>query len=105
MAESKEVKEAAIAYGAVATDLEKPIVLERDGQPFAVVLSFEEYQRLRERAAAEELKKEAWRARFERLLAETHAHTASFTDEEIEAEITAAFNEMRELLYGSRRSD
>jgi len=104
VAEQKTVKEAAVAYGAVTTDLKQPLVLERDGRPFAVVLSFAEYQRLREQAANEE-QKAAWRARFESLLAEVHAHTARYTAEEIEAEITAAFNEMRELLYGNRRSD
>lgn len=104
MAEPKPVKEIAVAYGTVTADLEQPLVLERDGRPFAVVLSFEEYQRLRELVAAEELKA-SWRARFESLLAEMHARTAKYTAKEIEAEITAAFNEMRELLYGNRRSD
>lgn len=74
MTEQKTVKESAVAYGAVATDLEQPIVLERDGRSFAVVLSFEEYQRLRERVAAEE-QEISWRERFESLLAKVHAHT------------------------------
>jgi PHD/YefM family antitoxin component YafN of YafNO toxin-antitoxin module len=101
MAEEKSLKEVAIAYGAMTADLERPLVLERDGQPFAVVLSFEEYQRLRRQAAVEE-ERVSWRERFESSLAEMRAHTAKHTTEEIEAEITAAFNEMRELLYGNR---
>lgn len=104
MTEQKTVKESAVAYGAVATDLEQPIVLERDGRPFAVVLSFEEYQRLRERAAAEE-QEISWRERFESLLAKVHSHTVEYTAQEIEAEITAAFDEMRELIYEGRRPD
>ena len=46
-----------------------------------------------------------WRERFESLLAKVHSHTVEYTAEEIEAEITAAFDEMRELIYESRRPD
>jgi PHD/YefM family antitoxin component YafN of YafNO toxin-antitoxin module len=99
MADPKTLKEAVAAYGAVAADLEQPLVLERDGRPFAVLLSFEAYQRLCERAAKEE-QGISWRERFKQLLAEVHARTAVHPPEEIEAEITAASNEVRELRYG-----
>lgn len=49
-------------------------------------------------------RQEAW-ARLNALLEEVHSHPADLTPEEIEAEITAAFNEMREIRYGNRSAD
>jgi PHD/YefM family antitoxin component YafN of YafNO toxin-antitoxin module len=65
MAEEKQLKEALAAYGAVAADLKAPVILERDGQPVAVVLSFEEYRRLRDIATTEDQRRQAWWAREE----------------------------------------
>ena len=50
MAESKELNEGQVAHGEVTVDLKVPVILELDGQPVAVVLSFEEYRRLRDLA-------------------------------------------------------
>ena len=106
MAEAKQLKEALAAYGAVAADLKAPVVLERDGQPVAVILSFEEYRRLRNIAERERSEAETgWKERFDRLLAEVHSQTAHYTSNEIEAEITAAFNEVRKIRYGYRSAD
>jgi hypothetical protein len=46
----------------------------------------------------------AW-ARLNALIEEVHSHPTDLTPEEIEAEITAAFNEVREIRYGTRGSD
>ncbi|MBL7183161.1 MAG: hypothetical protein ISS50_01795 [Anaerolineae bacterium] len=50
MAESKELNEGQVAHGEVTVDLKVPVILELDGQPVAVVLSYEEYCRLRDLA-------------------------------------------------------
>jgi len=106
MAEAKQLKEALAAYGAVAADLKAPVVLERDGQPVAVVLSFEEYRRLQDIAERKQGEAETkWKERFDRLLAEVHSKTAQYSSNEIEAEITAAFNEVRKIRYGNHGTD
>jgi PHD/YefM family antitoxin component YafN of YafNO toxin-antitoxin module len=106
MTEAKQLKEALAAYGAVAADLKAPVVLERDGQPVAVILSFEEYRRLQDIAEREQIEAEIrWKERFDRLLAEVHSQTVQYSSDEIEAEITAAFNEVRKIRYGDRSTD
>ena len=50
MTESKELNEDQVAHGEVTVDLKVPVILELDGQPVAVVLSYEEYCRLRDLA-------------------------------------------------------
>ncbi len=45
MAEPKKVKEAAAAYVAATTDLTRPLIVEQDGRPMAVLLSVAEYER------------------------------------------------------------
>jgi len=42
---SEQVKDARASYSASVTDLSRPIILERDGQPVAVLISIEEYER------------------------------------------------------------
>lgn len=106
MAEKKQAKEAQLAYGAAPADSVEPIILKRDGQPVFAVLPFEEYRRLRDIAERERVEAETrWKERFDRLLAEIHSRTAQFPSEEIEAEITAAFNEVRKIRYGNRSTD
>ncbi|MBM4467601.1 MAG: hypothetical protein FJ014_18945 [Chloroflexi bacterium] len=106
MPEETELKEAQVAYGTAPADSVEPIILKRDGQPVFAVLPFEEYRRLRDLAERERVKAEIrWKERFDRLLAEVHSRTAQFPSEEIEAEITAAFNEVREIRYGHRGAD
>ncbi len=106
MAEEKELKEAQVAYGAAPEDVVEPIILKRDGQPVFAVIPFEEYRRLRDIAERERVEAETrWKERFDRLLAEVHSQTAQYSSDEIEAEITAAFNEVRKAHYGNRRAD
>ena len=97
MAEAKQLKEALAAYGAVATDLKAPVVLERDGQPVAVILSFEEYRRLQNMVSTEHQRRQAAWARLSALLEEVHSRPTDLTPEEIEAEITAAREEVKEM--------
>ncbi|MDY6874665.1 MAG: type II toxin-antitoxin system Phd/YefM family antitoxin [Chloroflexota bacterium] len=40
-----QVKEASASYSMPVTDLSHPIILERDGQPVAVLMGIEEYER------------------------------------------------------------
>jgi hypothetical protein len=47
MVEVQKLAEAAVKYGAAVADLQAPLILEQGGRPLAVVISFEEYQRLR----------------------------------------------------------
>jgi len=42
---AKQVKENAVSYVASVTDLSHPLVLERNGQPVAVLMSIEDYER------------------------------------------------------------
>jgi len=97
MAEEKKLKEALVAYGVKSADLAEPIVLEWDGQPVAVVLSFEEHRRLREMASTEQQRRQAAWARLNVLLKEVHSRPTDLTPEEIEAEITAAREEVKEM--------
>lgn len=55
--------------GIVTADLSVPIILERDGKPVAVVLSFEEYQRLQSLEDEGQSRQAAWN-RLDRLLPE-----------------------------------
>ncbi|MBI4631330.1 MAG: hypothetical protein HZC38_16575 [Chloroflexi bacterium] len=70
-----------------------PIILEKDGKPTAVVIRYEEYER--STLSQVERKQVAWRE-MEKLLAQVHAHTQKFSDDEIEADITMARGEVRE---------
>lgn len=70
-----------------------PIVLEKDGKPAAVVIRYEEYER--SALSQAERKQRTWRE-MEELLARVHARTQKFSDAEIEADITAAREEVRE---------
>ena len=106
MDEEKQLKEAQLAYGAVPADSVEPVILQRDGRPVFVILSFEEYRRLQKLAERERVEAEAkWRERFDRLLTEVHSQTARYSSNEIEAEITTAFNEVRKIRYGNRSAD
>jgi len=44
MGKPKQTREIGIAYTASVTDLSHPVILERDGQPVAVLVSIEEYE-------------------------------------------------------------
>jgi hypothetical protein len=103
MPDEKRIAEAGVAYGALAVDLNETFVIEREGQPVAVVLPYTEYKVLKAVAAEKALRREqAWQ-RLDALLAEVHARTSELTPEEIEAEITAARQEVRETRHARSR--
>ncbi len=77
----------------------QPIVLEKDGQPIAVVLKYADYQRMN--AVGAERRRMAWRE-LDSLLAQVHARAQGFSTEEIEADITSARQEVREQHHASR---
>jgi PHD/YefM family antitoxin component YafN of YafNO toxin-antitoxin module len=101
---SEKISEAAIDYGMAKTSLQQPLILERGGQPLAVLISFEEYQRLQS-IATDEMKRRqmAWRELNE-FLSGIHRHPTAYSPAEIEAEITAAREETKENRRGHRRS-
>jgi len=104
MAEEKELKEAQVAYGTAPADSVEPIILKRDGQPVFAVLPFEEYRRLRDMASTENQRRQAAWARLNALLEEVHSRPTDLTPEEIEAEITAAREEVKEIRRARRSS-
>jgi PHD/YefM family antitoxin component YafN of YafNO toxin-antitoxin module len=102
MSEEKPISEPGPVYGTLAIDLSEPLVIERDGKPVAVVLTYEEYTELKATASEKVLRrKQAWQ-RLDALLAEVHAEPTDLTSEEIEAEITAARQEVREVRHARR---
>jgi len=102
MAEEKQAKEAQLAYSAAPTDSVEPIILKRDGQPVFAVLPFEEYRRLRDIVSTEHQRRQAAWARLSALLEEVHSRPTDLTPEEIEAEITAAREEAKEMRRARR---
>jgi len=97
-----KVAEAAVEYGSVVASLQKPLILERDGQPLAVLISFEEYRRLQALDSEERQRQQKAWLDLEKLLAKIHSRPSNYTPEQIEAEITVARAEARELRYGRR---
>lgn len=103
MSEEKRISEPGPIYGTLAIDLSEPLVIERDGKPVAVVLTYEEYAALKAMAAEKVLRrKHAWQ-QLDALLAEVHAEPTELTLEEIEAEITAARQEAKEARHARGR--
>lgn len=64
-----------------------PIVLERNGEPAAVVLRYADYQRLTR--ANTKSRQKIWRE-LDALLETVHSRTTNFSVSEIEADIVAA---------------
>ncbi len=61
MSEEKRIAEPGPVYGTRTIDLREPFVIERDGKPLAVVLTYEDYARLKVSAAADSQQREvAW---------------------------------------------
>ena len=77
-------------------------MIEREGRPLAVVLPYTEYEALKAVAAEKALRREqAWQD-IDKILARVHACTSALTPEQIEAEITAARQEVREAHHARR---
>ncbi len=95
MTQPHTLREAIASYGSQRADLETPLILETEGLPMAVVLSFEEYRRLRTLAAdVAERQQAAW-SDFAALLHEVHARPSALDPQQIESEITAARAEVK----------
>lgn len=95
MANEKRISESRVTYETLITDLSKPVIVERDGKPFGVFVAFEEYERLK--TAAEEnaqRREQAWQ-QLDTLLANVHTRTTELDPEEIEAEVTAAVQDVK----------
>jgi len=102
MAETLTIAEAAVAYGTAVADLQQPLILQQEGQPLAVMVSFEEYQHWRALAAdAAQRRLAGWRS-LEVLLKEMHRRPSDYTAEQIEKEIGAARAEVREARHDRR---
>jgi PHD/YefM family antitoxin component YafN of YafNO toxin-antitoxin module len=97
MSDELKIAEAAVKYGAAVADLQAPLILEQEGRPLAVVIAFEEYQRLR-RLETEKAdhQRRAW-LELDALLAQVHSRPTEYSPEQIEAEITAARAEVKEM--------
>ena len=93
MGKKRLVSEAAAAYGMAVADLGHPVILEQEGQPVAVVLSFEEYQKLRALVQDDELRRQKGWASLEALVGEVHARPTQVPGGENEAEIGAGRDE------------
>ena len=90
MTTTLSISEAAATYGTAVADLQQPLILQQQGQPLAVMVSFEEYQHWRALAADEAQRRIAgWRT-LEELLTELYRRPSDYTAERIEAEIGAA---------------
>jgi hypothetical protein len=100
MTEPLSVSEATAAYGTAVADLQQPIILQQEGQPLAVVVTFREYQQLRALADDEAQRQRAgWQA-LETLLRDLHQRPGDYTPEQMEAEIGAARAEVKEARHG-----
>lgn len=103
MTTTLSISEAAATYGTAVADLQQPLILQQQGQPLAVMVSFEEYQHWRALAADEAQRRIAgWRT-LEELLTELHRRPSDYTAEQIEAEIGAARAEVRKARDARRR--
>ncbi len=86
----------------LTTDLKQPLVLRQNGRPAAVILPFEKYLRLRELETSEaERRKRAW-SQLDELVTRVHRRPSTYTSAQIEAEITAARAEVKELRHARR---
>lgn len=103
MTDLDRIAEARVAYGSAVADLQRPLILERGGQPLAVLISFEEYRRLRTIESDDEVRRRANWSKLSEMLAEVHSRPSSCTPAEIEAEITAARTEVRQERRGRQR--
>ena len=98
------IAEAAVAYGTAVADLQQPLILQQEGRPFAVLVSFEEYQHWQTLALDEAQRRQAgWRG-LESLLADAHQRPSDYTPEQIETEIGLARTAVKQARNEHRRS-
>lgn len=97
------VAEAAVVYDTAVSDLQRPIILQQEGQPIAVIITFEEYQRLRAVAMDEAQRRKAgWQA-LATLLQDVHRRPSALEPEQIEAEISLARAEVKQARHDRGR--
>ena len=94
--------ESEAAYEASIPQLPSPVILEHDGHPFAVVLSYEEFKELQALKADDEQRVSFGWTGLERLSQEVHRRPSELGPDEIEAEITAARLEVRQWRHANR---
>jgi len=95
MTKSKAVSETIADYSVTKTNLQTPLVVERDGEPLAVLISIEEYRRLQSLAAHEKERQQmAWR-QLDEFLNRVYGRPTSYSPAQIEAEITVAREEVK----------
>ena len=97
MSKHKSISEASPGYKTAEADIQNPVILHHEGQPLAVVISYDEYQRLRILIADEEQRRQAGWAALEVLLKYVHQRPSDYTAEQIEAEIGIARVEVKKL--------
>ena len=71
----------------------EPIVLERNGRPVAVIIKYDDYQQM---GTGRTQRREAAWQELDAVLAQVHGRTQNFGAKEIEADITAVRQEVRE---------
>ena len=96
MADEKRISESRVSYETLMADLSEPIVIEREGQPVAVVVAYQQYDQMKSAAADNARRREeAWQ-RLDAILADVHSRPTGISSDEIESEITAAAQEVKE---------
>lgn len=98
------IAEAAVAYGTAVADLQQPLILQQDGHPLAVLVSFEEYQHWQTLAQDEAQRRHAGWQTLESLLEDIHHRPSDYTSEQIETEIRIARTEVKQARNEHRRS-
>jgi hypothetical protein len=102
MSTPDRISEPTVAYTTSVSNLNTPVILEHGGEPFAVVLSYEEFKKLQALRSDEEQRIRLGWWSLERLLAEIHRRPSEQSPEEIEAEITAARQEAKQVRHATR---
>jgi len=98
------IAETAAAYRTTVADLQQPLILQQEGRPFAVLVSFEEYQHWQALALDEAQRRQAGWQTLESSLEDVHQRSSDYTPEQIEAEITIARTEVKQARNEHRRS-
>jgi PHD/YefM family antitoxin component YafN of YafNO toxin-antitoxin module len=97
------VAEATVVYDTAVADLQRPILLRQEGRPVAVIIAFEEYQRLRAVAMDEAQRREAgWQA-LTALLHDVHRRPSDLDPGQIETEISLARGEVKQARHDRGR--
>ena len=100
---TRSIAEASVDYSTAVADLQHPLILQRAGQPLAVLVSFEEYQHWQALALDEAQRRQTGWQTLESLLNDVHQRPSDCTPEQIEAEIQAARAEVKEARDERRR--